>query len=110
MLGGVATICGLCSYKWIVSPAVARSYRCPQCQGNWGASVANNACTCCHSYGEHHYKSVLPASRAAFGIKASDAHLLPEILATVATIPDDIGRCDICACECFHLAGRRETL
>ena len=85
MLGGVATICGVCSYRWIVSPAVARSYRCPECQGAWGDPVAGNACTCSHTYGEHRDRCALPASRAAFGIKASEAHLLPKILVPAAS-------------------------
>ena len=109
MLGGVATICGVCSYRWIVSPAVARSYRCPKCHGAWGDPVAGNACTCSHTYSEHRYRCALPASRAAFGIKASEAHLLPKILATVVPIPDEIGRCTVCACKRFHFVGRHET-
>ena len=51
----------------------------------------------------------LPASRAAFGIKASEAHLLPKILATVVPILDEIGRRTVCACERFHFVGRHET-
>lgn len=105
MLGGVATICGVCSYRWIVSPAVARSYRCPKCGGAWGHHVAKHACTCGHRYDEHHFKASLPASRGAFGITANEVDELPRILAAVQTIPHKIGRCRTCPCERFTYVG-----
>lgn len=109
MLGGVATICGVCSYRWILSPAVARSWYCPNCGGGWGDRVAENACTCRHRYGDHHFRIEVPPSLSASGIAANELHRVTEIIAKVATIPPEIGRCTSCECDAYRFVDAPES-
>lgn len=99
--GGVATICGTCSHRWILSPASARSWHCPRCRGKWGANVAEHPCACGHPYANHRPQADVGASRVAFGISLAELDALPEILAREAAIPAWIGSCELCTCERF---------
>jgi hypothetical protein len=83
-MSNVATICGDCSYEWVVVPAVARSYFCPRCGGDWGGQAADTLCVCGHRYRDHQTKlvrsSAAPPKRQA-----------------------PIGTCLRCICTDYHL-------
>lgn len=105
MIGGLSTICGICSYRWVLSPAVSRSWHCPKCGGKWGDNAAEYPCTCGHRYGDHHNKRGIPPSRVAFAFTIGEAHRLDDVLSTEPEPTPEIGTCKRCPCELYRYAG-----
>ena len=103
MIGGVSTICGECSYRWILSPTVARSWFCPRCGGPSGPNAAEYICLCGHLCGVHRVRRVIPPSRVAFGMAVGETERLSEIIATEPEPTPEIGTCTVCDCVDYRL-------
>jgi len=101
MLGGIARICGVCSYKWTLSPAVSQSWPCPRCGGPSKGHADHHVCTCSHRYAEHCVSVEVPPSREAFGLAFNEHGLLEQILATEPQATPEIGTCTLCACRLY---------
>jgi hypothetical protein len=83
-MSSVATRCGLCSYQWVLVPAVSRSFFCPRCGGDGGLQAAENVCACGHRYGDHRTASKVPPSRSAAETQA------------------ELGKCKSCVCDGYR--------
>jgi hypothetical protein len=103
MLGGIATICPECSYRWTISPAVAISWPCPKCGGSRYSQAFTNLCACGHTYGEHKTFARTIPSCAAFGLSLDELHEAAELLAAEPQPAPPIGDCTLCSCQLFEL-------
>jgi len=103
MIGGLATICPECSYRWTLSPMVSISWYCPECGSGRSGEACLNLCVCGHVYERHHTKQNVKPSRAAFGISVNEFDKLDGVLATKPEPAPKIGRCTACPCKCFKL-------
>ena len=103
MLGGVSVVCSECSNQWTVSPAVSRSWFCPECGGTRDVDASAKFCQCGHVYGKHRTAEGMNPSRAAFGISVDELDQLERILNTEPEPEPFLGGCALCDCSCFRL-------